>query len=115
MPPAREEMEELVKAHAALDDPMETAIWIRQNDREAWLLEVIPSFPADEHPERPVTFNPGRVFRHTLNLLAGNRASIEAAVRADQDLARAVAHGDVLHGETLGEELRTLAAQLANG
>jgi hypothetical protein len=107
-------MEELVRSHAALDDPMETAIWIRQNDREAWLIEIIPSFPPDEHPERPVTFNPGRTFRHPLNLLAGNRESIEAAVRADQDLARAVAKGVILHGESLGEEIQKLAAKLAD-
>ena len=115
MSAAREEMEELVRAHAALDEPMETAIWIRQNDREAWLVEVIPSLPEDEHPERPVAFNPGLVFRHPLNLLAGNRASIEAAVRVDHDLAQAVAQGVVLYGEAIGEELRALAARLANG
>jgi hypothetical protein len=108
-------MEELVRAHVALDDPMEAAIWIRQDDREAWLVEIIPSLPEDDHPERPVSFNPGRSFRHPLNLLAGNRASIEAAVRVDHDLAHAVAQGVVLHGAALGEEIRTLAAQLANG
>lgn len=115
MSAAREEMEELVRAHAALEEPMETAIWIRQDDREAWLVEVIPSFPDDEHPERPVAFNPGLTFRHPLNLFAGNRASIEAAVRADHDLARAVAQGVVLYGTSLGEELQALAARVANG
>ncbi|MEP7120016.1 MAG: hypothetical protein ABJE95_03860 [Byssovorax sp.] len=108
-------MEKLVMAHAALDEPMETAIWIRQNDREAWLVEVIPSLPEDEHPERPVAFNPGLGFRHPLNLLAGNRASVETAVRVDRDLAQTVAQGVVLYGAALGEELKALAAQLANG
>jgi hypothetical protein len=115
MSAAREEMEELVRAHAALDDPMDVAIWIRQDDREAWLVEVIPSLPEDPHPERPVSFNPGRMFRHPLNLLAGNRASIEAALRADHELARAVAQGVVLHGVNLGEEIRALASRVANG
>jgi hypothetical protein len=109
MPVERQEMEDLVRAHATLDEPMDTAIWIRQDDREAWLVEVIPSFPEDPHPERPVAFNPGRTFRHPLNLLAGNRTSIEAAIRADQDLARAVAHGIVLYGSAIGDELKQLA------
>jgi len=68
--PTREEMIELVQAHAALDEPMEAAIWIRRDDREAWLVELLPTLANDQHPERPVAFNPGRSFRHPLNLIA---------------------------------------------
>jgi hypothetical protein len=53
-------MMDLVQAHAELDDPTEIAIWIRQDDREAWLVEVIPTMNPDEHPERPVAFTPER-------------------------------------------------------
>jgi hypothetical protein len=63
-------MVELVQAHTALEEPMETAIWIRPEEREAWLVELIPSLMDDAHPERPVAFNPVRSFRHQLNLIA---------------------------------------------
>lgn len=51
--PTLAEMQELVARHAGLDEPMDTAIWIKVNDREAWLVEVVPAMEHDEHPERP--------------------------------------------------------------
>ncbi len=57
-------MMELVTAHSQIEDPMKAAIWIRQQDREAWLLEVLPDMPHDEHPERPVAFNARRTWLH---------------------------------------------------
>lgn len=114
MPPTREEMLELVQAHAELDDPMETAIWIRTEDREAWLVELLPSMPNDAHPERPVTFNPGRDFRHPLNLIASNMEGLRRAIEKDHALARAIATGEILHGPERGQELQELARR-ANG
>jgi len=111
---ARAEMVELVEAHSALDDPMETAIWIRPEHREAWLVELIPSLGADEHPERPVAFNPGRSFRHPLNLIAGNLEALRRAMQVDQELARDVALGDILYGGERGRELQEFA-RTANG
>lgn len=103
-------MLELVHAHAAIeDDPMETAIWIRREDREAWLVELIPSFGADEHPERPVAFNPGRWFRHPLNLIAGNEQGLLLAIERDHALARDIATGEILHGDDRGLELQRIA------
>lgn len=57
--PTREEMQGLVEAHAKLREPTKAAIWIRTRDREAWLVELIPSLTEDNHPERPIAFNPG--------------------------------------------------------
>ena len=74
---SREEILELVRAHAALEEPMETALWIRREDREAWLVELIPSLAMDRHPERPIAFNPGRSFRHPLKLIASNLDGLE--------------------------------------
>ncbi len=113
--PTREEMLELVEAHAQLDDPMETAIWIRQDDRDrAWLIEIIPSMSPDEHPERPVAFNPGRAFRYPLHLIGVNRSDIERALRSDIELARAVSIGDVLYGPNVGAELVELAREVTS-
>jgi hypothetical protein len=103
-------MLELVQAHAAIeDDPLETAIWIRREDREAWLVELIPSFGADEHPERPVAFNPGRSFRHPLNLIAADLDGLKRAIQADPALAHEIAAGEVLHGVARGRELQDIA------
>lgn len=102
-------MEELVRAHTALDDPMETAIWIRRDEREAWLVELIPSMPSDVHPERPVAFNPGRSFRHPLNLIASNMEGLRRALEQDPELAEAVAAGEVLYGLARGQEIQELA------
>lgn len=112
MPPELEEMLELAHAHAALEDPTEIAIWIRQHEREAWLVEVIPTMARDDHPERPVAFTPGRAFRHPLNLIAGNREDIERAIRNDSDLASAVANGHVLLGRDAAQELVSLAQDI---
>ncbi len=109
MPPTREEMIELVRAHAALDEPMETAIWIRPQDREAWLVELLPSLGDDEHPGRAVAFNPGRAFRHPLNLIASNLEGLRRAIAEDPALAHDIAAGEILHGEELGRELQVLA------
>ena len=102
-------MLELVQAHVALDDAMDTAIWIRREDREAWLVELIPSLAADDHPERHVAFNPGRLFRHPLNLIASNMAGLRRAIEADPALAREIADGEILHGDERGRELQEIA------
>jgi hypothetical protein len=113
--PEREEMLELVRAHAGLEDRMDAAIWIRQNAREGWLVELLPDLPADVHPGRPIQFNAGRTFRHELNLIAANADDLRAAIRADAQLAAWVADGEVLHGDDVGRALVTLARQVRDG
>lgn len=113
--PERADVEELVNAHAELDDPMETAIWIRQEALEVCLVEILPSMSEDEHPERPTLFNPGISFRFPLRLWAGNRQSIEQAIERDVQLAQDIARGDVLYGEAVGEELKALAVRVSDG
>jgi hypothetical protein len=108
-------MQELVDGHARLDEPMATAIWIRTNDREAWLVEVVPTMEHDEHPERPVAFNPGLTFRHPLNLIVANLEDLTAAIHRDQDLANAIADGVVLHGASVGDDLKRLAQGALHG
>jgi hypothetical protein len=113
--PTREEMRELVEAHAGLEDRMDAAIWIRQRETDAWLVELLPDLPADRHPERPVQFNAGRTFRHALNLIAANRDDLRAALQADAQLAAWVADGEVLHGGTAADELLAFARQVHVG
>lgn len=110
--PTREEMIELVRAHAELDEPMETAIWIRPHEREAWLVEALPSLADDDHPNRPVAFNPGRTFRHPLNLIASNMEGLRRAIQEDQALARDIAAGEVLYGPARGQELQDFARSI---
>ena len=115
MPPTREEMDELVRGHAGLDDRMEAAIWIRQDDEDAWLVELLPDIPKDQHPERPVHFNASRTFRHGLNLLAASLDDLQMAVARDARLADWIAHGEILHGKDAANELIMLARQAHPG
>ncbi len=107
-------MDELVRAHATLEEPMEAAIWIRVEDREAWLVELLPDMGDDEHPERPVAFNPGRSFRHPLNLIASNMDGLQRAIRTNATLARDVAEGAILLGSERAEELQRLAREASD-
>jgi hypothetical protein len=92
----KEKVVELVDAHAKLEDPTTGAIWIRPEAGEAWLAEVIPSMADDEKAEEPTFFNAGVEFRFPVAIIAGNRRSLEAALRREPDLARAVVDGTVM-------------------
>jgi hypothetical protein len=92
----REKVEELVSAHAKLEEPTTGAIWIKTDASEVWLVEVIPTMADDEMAEEPTFFRPGVGFQFPLALIAGNRRSIEAALRRKPELARAVADGTVV-------------------
>src|SRR5690349_6924659 len=91
-----EKVQELVHAHAGLAEPTTGAIWIKTDAPEVWLVEVIPTMADDEKAEEPTFFNPGVEFRFPLALIAGNRQSLEAALRRAPDLARAVVGGTVM-------------------
>jgi hypothetical protein len=92
----RDKVEELVREHAGLDEPTTGAIWIKKDAPEVWLVEVIPTMADDERAEEPTYFNPGVGFRFPLALIAGNRRSLEVALRRAPDLARAVVEGTVM-------------------
>lgn len=50
----REDIVKLVEAHATIeDDPMDAAIWIRRDDDDAWLVEVLPALRGDGARESP--------------------------------------------------------------
>jgi hypothetical protein len=107
--PSREQMMRLIQAHNNLPEPMETAIWIRQDMPGAWLVEVIPDLSTNDRPNEPISFNAGRDFRFPLHLIAGNREDVERAVREDPQLADWIARGEILHGEMGGRQLKELA------
>ena len=109
----RDKVVELVDAHARLEEPTTGAIWIRPEAGEAWLVEVIPSMPDDEKADEPTFFSPGIEFRFPLALIAGNRRSLEAAVRRHIDLARAVADGTVVLDRGDAQPLVELAREVS--
>jgi hypothetical protein len=115
--PQKEEMQRLVDAHKQLDAPMEAAIWIKPNDPNAWLVEVLPNLPSDPEADKPFVFAPSTVFRYALHLISGTKEDIVAAIDRDLILAQAIADGVVLEGrDGVGAELvkaATLAAQRA--
>jgi hypothetical protein len=103
-----QEVRALVDAHKEIaEEPIDAAIWLRSNEPNigVWLLEVLPGFADDERAEDPTVFTPGRGFRYELHLFPGNEASLLAAIRRDEDFARLVANGTVLHGETASKRL----------
>ena len=61
-----------------------------------WLVEVIPAMTDDHEAGLPTYFNPGISFRFPLALIAGNFASIKAAIQRDKGLAEQVVEGRVL-------------------
>ncbi|WP_437877945.1 hypothetical protein [Sorangium sp. So ce513] len=91
---------------------MTGAVWIHQDAPEAWLVEVIPTMADDERADEPTRLAPGIAFRFPLALIAGNRPSLEAALRRNTELARALAHGEVLHDEGDASALVKLARSL---
>jgi hypothetical protein len=110
----REHVQKLAQAHSELpSEPTTGAIWIHRDRAEAWLVEVIPAMNADGHADDPVFFDAGVSFRFPLALIAGNRQSLEDALRRNVELARAVAAGEVIidHGDAA--PLVSLARQLA--
>ncbi|HTA92215.1 MAG TPA: hypothetical protein VK745_21700 [Polyangiaceae bacterium] len=111
IPPER--VEDLVNAHGALDEPTTGAIWINTGAPEVWLVEVIPTMSDDEKVEEPTFFSPGVEFRFPLALIAGNRQSLEAALRRKPDLARAVLNGRVMLDRGDAKPLVELARELS--
>jgi hypothetical protein len=101
----RERVIELVDAHARLEEPTTGAIWIKPGEPEVWLVEVIPAMADDETADEPVLFGPGVEFRFPLALIAGNRRSLELALRRKPDLAKAIVSGTVMLD---GEDARSL-------
>jgi hypothetical protein len=109
----RAKVEELVKAHSKLEEPTTNAIWIKSEASDVWLVEVIPTMADDDQAEEPTYFNPGIAFRFPLVLIAGNRASLEAALRRSPELARDVASGRVMLDDGDAEALVELAREVS--
>jgi len=111
----RSKVAELVAAHESLrDDPAAAAVWIRKDDPTVWLLEVIPTLPEEDRPEEPIFFNPGVEFRFPLALIAGTRRTLESTLRANPELARLVASGEVMLDRSGdAQALISLASELA--
>ena len=107
----------LVQAHAKLDDSMTAAIWIYQDSREVWLIEIVPSMFDDERANIPIQFNPTTDFRWPLKLFAVNLSNIQDVILKDPELAAAIADGDILYEDDhhTGQNLQALARQILSG
>ncbi len=68
----------------------------------------------DEKVDEPTFFSPGVGFRFPLALIAGNRQSLEAALRRKPDLARAVLDGRVMLDRGDAKPLVELARELSH-
>ena len=104
----KKNVEKLIKAHLKLEDRMTGAIWIRQNDNQAWIVEVIPAMANDEKVASPIHFNPGISFRYPLVLIAGNKNSIKSAIRKNRKLANDVAHGEIMHNDEIDADAKEI-------
>ena len=110
----RQKVEELVQAHAQLEEPTTDAIWIKTDASEVWLVEVIPTMVDDEKAEEPTYFNAGIEFRFPLALIAGNIESLHAALRRSPELARAVVEGAVVLDNGAARSLVQLAHDVSH-
>ncbi len=111
MPP-REIVENLVRSHEELDEPMSAAVWIRQEQPAAWLVEVLPGLPDDPEVLQPIVFSPSADFRFPLHLIAGRLASLTAALGQDVELARAIVSGEIMHDSEDAQKLVEAARQV---
>lgn len=106
---------DIVRSHANIgDEPMEAAIWIRQDETAIWLVELLPNFSDDDDISSPTVFSAGKDIRYDLYLIAGNERSLRRGIASDRELAEWIASGTPLHGKDKAAELQKLA-QLASG
>lgn len=89
----REAVVALVRAHAALEDPLTGAIWLSTKRNGVWLVEVVPSMPADARADEPMEFLPSRDFRYALHLHTGREADLLSAIDRNVAFAAAIAAG----------------------
>ena len=114
--PKREEMAQLVKAHAALPEKMATAVWLSQErEDEVWLLEIVEELPDDPEVARPFRFRASGEFRYPMALIIGNERSVREAIHKDSTFAALLARGDVLYGDSVGRALVELASAKVPG
>jgi len=83
---------ELVKAHSELDEPLTFAAWIKKDNPEVWLVEIVDTMSdSDVLPE--ITFSPTRDFPFILKLIIGNNGSIRSALKNDEALGNELKRG----------------------
>ena len=103
MPVPRSEIQMLVQRHSEIkSDPMEGAIWIRGDQPDAWLVEILPQMSHIDDVERPFHFIPSASFRYELSLICGNEDDLIDAVARDTEFAEWVATGDVVYDGPTG-------------
>lgn len=88
----------LVAAHGRLDDNHTGALWLATKKGGVWLLEVVPSMPADARVDEPLEFLPSHGFRYALHLFAGREEDFHQAVDRNPRFARLVADGMPIPG-----------------
>ena len=111
--PSRQTVEGLVRTHEALDEPMSAALWIRQDQSAAWLVEVLPGLPQDPDVLNPIVFSPSADFRYPLHLIAGRLESLTDALPRDKELARAITAGEILLDSEDAQTLMRIARQVS--
>lgn len=89
----REAVLSLVRAHAALEDRLTGAIWLSAKRNGVWLVEIIPSMPADARADEPMEFLPSRDFRYALHLYTGREADLLSAIDRNVAFAASIAAG----------------------
>ena len=97
MSPTMNIMKDLVKYHKKLDEPMTGAIWIKQSEPSAWLIEIMPDLPDDTKVLSPIVFSPASNFRYALYLIAGNVNSLSKAISRNKKMAQEIVKGKILY------------------
>ncbi len=107
----REDVVALVKIHSEIEEPMLAAIWIYQDSRDVWLVELLPDMLDSDDVEVPISYSPGPSFRYPLKLIIANQSSLWKAIHRDQEFALAVFEGEILYEvEDNGKLLQKIAA-----
>lgn len=114
--PRRVAVESLVSAHAKLEDRHTGAIWLSGERNGVWLVEVIPSMPADALVDQPIEFLPSNDFRYALRLYAGREGDLLSAIDRNTKFAKAIAEGTPIPKETAStKRLQARARKVLKG
>jgi hypothetical protein len=105
------QLKKLVQRHQNLDEAMTGAIWIKQSDPHAWLIEIMPDLPSDQNPYQPFVFTPSPHFRYSLHLIGGNIDSLIKGLKRNKKMAREVLEGIVLYDSPEVQQLIHAAKQ----
>lgn len=97
--------------HSVSDEPSDGVIWLRQDQPDLWLLEVLPEIP-DYDVWPAYVWGPSIDYKFTLHSFAGPMVAFEKAIQDHPDLAKWICNGNVIIDSESIKKLINLSQQI---